>query len=634
MLSLQFIIKLSKNKNMSDSKEKLFSEFSPVSTQEWEDVINKDLKGADYNKKLVWKTMEGFDVKPYYRKEDLDALGYLTHELPGEYPYTRGNSAQNNEWNIVQEIEEADPSQANAIALDALLKGAETVSFNCANITTDADMNALLHDIDISICGVHFRNAKNYVLLAELFVRYVEAHKIDKAKIRGCFHFDPIAYLQLHGKPYQTVEEDMQQVTALHKIMQGFACFQYITVNGMVLNNAGATIVQELAYVLSSGNTYLTYMTEQGIAVDEILPCISFEMSVSSNYFMEIAKLRSARMLWAAVANAYKPSKAVEKMNIFSHSSTWNKSIFDPYVNMLRITTEGMSAALGGAGSIALTPFDSMYKPADEFSYRIARNTQILLKEESYFNRVVDPAAGSYYIESLTDSIAEHAWDLFNQVETAGGMIAYVNSGALKSAIEQSCQKRNADIATRKTVILGTNQYPNIKESMSDKVVKTGKDTSDLSLKPYRGAMPFEELRFATERWAKDHGRPKVFLFKIGNVAMRQARAGFITNFFGCAGYEIVEPAGYADIATGINDVKENQPHIVAICSSDEEYADYAAEITRQVKQILPQTQCIVAGNPVEQIEALKAAGVDDFVHVRVNLLETLRRYNQILGIN
>ncbi|MBO4582407.1 MAG: methylmalonyl-CoA mutase small subunit [Bacteroidales bacterium] len=618
---------------MSESMEKLFSEFSPVSTQEWEDIINKDLKGADYNKKLVWKTMEGFNVKPYYRKEDLDALGYLTQEKPGEYPYARGNSAQNNEWNIVQEIEEADPAQANAIALDALMKGADTVSFNCEQIASDADMNTLLQGIDISICGIHFRNAKNYLRLAQILVHYTDEHKIDKSLVRGCFHFDPIAYLQLHGKPYQSEQEDMRQVVDLHNMMHAFTRFQYITVNGMVLNNAGATIVQELAYVLSSGNTYLTYMTEHGISVDEILPCIGFEMSISSNYFMEIAKLRSARMLWATIANAYHPVKAMEKMNIFSHSSTWNKTIYDPYVNMLRITTEGMSAALGGAGSIALTPFDTMYKPADEFSYRISRNTQILLKEESYFNRVVDPAAGSYYIETLTDSIAENAWNLFNQVEAAGGMTAYVTSGELKAAVEQSCEKRNAEIATRRMVFLGTNQYPNIKESMLDQVSRKAAERTDLSLQPYRGAVPFEELRFATEGWAKEHGRPKVFLFKVGNVAMRQARAGFVTNFFGCAGYEIIEPAGYADIEAGIKDVQECCPQIVAICSSDEEYADYAAEITKRVKQILPQAQCIVAGNPVEQIDALKAAGVDDFIHVKVNLLETLRRYNHLLGI-
>ncbi len=637
MLSLQILIidtNIDKNIDMSDNKEKLFSEFSPISTQEWEDVINKDLKGADYNKKLVWKTMEGFSVKPYYRKEDIESLAYLSGSNPAEYPYTRGNSRKNNEWSIVQEIEETEPQKANAIALDALMKGANVVSFNCKDIATEADFNILLNNIDITVCGVRFRNAKNYVTLAQMLSGYVAANNIDKSKVCGCFHFDALAYMQKHGKFYASEQADMHQVVELHKLMKDFDAFQYITINGMVLNNAGATIVQELAYVLSSANTYIYIMTEQGIGIDEILPKIGFELSISSNYFMEIAKLRSARMLWATIAKAYNPVKAEVKMSILSHSSTWNKTMYDPYINMLRVTTEGMSAALGGADSIALTPFDMAYKPADEFSYRIARNTQVMLKEESYFNRVVDPAAGSYYIENLTDSIAEQAWNLFNEVEQAGGMIAYTMNGSLKSAVEASCDKRNSDIATRRMVILGTNQYPNIKETMLDKVEKSCKCTCDLSLKPYRGAIPFEELRLATEKWAQGNGRPKVFLFKVGNIAMRQARAGFITNFFGCAGYEIIETAGYARVADGIKDVQNAKPQIVAICSSDEEYADYAADITAQVKQILPGVQCIVAGNPVDQIDTLTKAGVDDFIHVKVNLLESLRKYNHILGID
>ena len=253
-------------------------------------------------------------------------------------------------------------------------------------------------------------------------------------------------------------------------------------------------------------------------------------LSISSNYFMEIAKLRAFRMLWATMLEQYKPQcDCAYKIRINSVASTWNKTIYDPYVNMLRTTTEGMSAALGGADSITLQPFDVTYKKDDDFSRRISRNVQIILKEESYFDKVVDPAAGSYYIENLTDSIAEYAWKLFQSVEAEGGIITMTEDGRIKAAIEESCNKRNMNIATRRYILLGTNQYPNINEQMADKVEKKVEETNP-GLRRYRGAMAFEELRLETERQSAKTGRPKVFLLKIGNLAMRQARAGFVTN--------------------------------------------------------------------------------------------------------
>ena len=615
---------------MSEKEEKLFSEFPAVTTEEWEAVINKDLKGADYDKKLIWKTGEGFTVKPYYRAEDLQNLDYLTRSVPSEAPFTRGGNAHSNQWDIVQEIKEKDAAKANAIALDALMKGANVIVFCSKNITTAEDLAVLLKNIDLSIATISFSCSDDYLHLAKLYMQYIESHHFDKVRIIGSFQWDPIVEFLKFKQGDQAM---LSQLLEMHRLMESVPHFKYLTVNAAFLNHCGATIVQELGYALAIANEYLAYATDNHLSIDDILPRIAFCMSIGSNYFMEIAKLRAARLLWSTIVKEYHP-KLMLKMNIFSKSSTWNKTIYDPYVNMLRTTTEGMSAALGGADQIALTPFDVTYKQADEFSSRIARNTQILLKEESYFDKVVDPAAGSYYIENLTDNIGEQAWNLFNEVESSGGITAYINSGKLKESIEASCQQRDMEIATRKKVFLGTNQYPNIKEEMLGQVEKTGCCCNGKShyLKPYRGAMPFEELRLATERWAKEHGRPKVFLFKMGNVAMRQARAGFVTNFFGCAGYEIVETSGYQSVEEGMKDVINAQPQLVVLCSSDEEYMNFAEQLVGEVKKNIPAATCIVAGNP-EQTEALKAAGVDDFVHVRVNLLETLRRYNQMLGI-
>ena len=621
---------------MSDKAEKLFSEFPSVNPSQWEETIKIDLKGADYDKKLKWKTDENFIINPYYHAQDLEDLSYLTESIGGEFPFVRGSQTTANDWKIVQNIPEKDPQKANAIALDSLQKGANIVAFDASKVLTINDMTALLNNIDLSATAIHFNNATSYVELAKLFIDFVQSKSFDSNTVRGSFSFDPISYLLLNNTFWKSQKDDFSQIVQLHEII-GKTCpnFQYITINGGLLHNCGASITQELGYALASANEYLAFATDNNITIDEILPKIGFELAISSNYFMEIAKLRAARLLWATIANQYNPTdKNHAKMHIYSKSSLWNKTIFDPYVNMLRVTTEGMSAAIGGADEIDLEAFDISYKESDEFSRRISRNTQVLLKEESYFGKIVDPGAGSYYIENLTNSIAEQAWTLFTETEKQGGMVAMTEQGKVKETIEKTCQKRDMDIATRKMVFLGTNQYPNINEMMLDKINKNIETKKQEGLQPYRGAIAFECLRLNTEKWTKaNNRRPTIFLLKIGNVAMRQARAGFITNFFGCAGYDIIDKQGFSNEQEGIDAAIASKADIVVICSSDEEYETIAPIIAKGLKSSSPNVRCIIAGNPVEIIETLKANGVDDFIHARLNLLETLERYNILLGI-
>ena len=612
------------------AEEKLFTEFPPISTEQWEATIEKDLKGADYQKKLVWRTDEGFQVPPYYRAENLKDLDYL-NTLPGEFPFLRGAKADNNQWDIVQTIDEPDPAKANAIALDALMRGATCICFDASKIEDAAALATLLEGIDITAAGVQFNHVKSYIDLMKLFVAYVEEKQYDKKLISGHINFDPLVYRLKHNKFYFSQQEDMQQTIEMLKLGEGMPKFKVINVNGVVLHNAGATIVQEMAYTLALANEYINFCVEQGIPSEKVASRMQFTLSVGSNYFMEIAKLRAIRLLWSTMVDQYKPAcDCAYKIRINTVASTWNKTLYDPYVNMLRSTTEGMSAVIGGADAISLQPFDVAYKPSDEFSRRIARNVQVILKEEAFLDYVVDPAAGSYYIENLTNSLAEHVWKLFQQVEANGGALKAMEDGSMKAAIEESCQKRDMDIATRRYVFLGTNQYPNINEKMADKIERLVVDNSE-GLKTYRGAAAFEEIRLETEKYAQRHARPSVYLLKLGNLAMRQARAGFITNFFGCAGYEIVEPAGFATVEEGVKAAAEAKPSLIVVCSSDEEYATLGVEAVKQSKAQLPNTPCLIAGNPTEAIEMLKEAGADDFIHVRTNLLQSLKSYNEKL---
>ncbi|MEG2071189.1 MAG: methylmalonyl-CoA mutase family protein [Bacteroidales bacterium] len=612
------------------SNEKLFNEFPPVSTEQWEELINKDLKGADYEKKLVWRTDEGFKVRPYYRAEDLDKVDYL-NSLPNEFPYTRGIKNHDNHWEIVQEITEENLVKANEIALESVERGATVVALNTKNVTDYSALATLLAGLDIETVGVQFCHAQNYVELMRFFVEYLHQNKINKENVQGSLDFDPIVYFLKRTKFYRSQEEDMNEMITLIDMASDMPHFKVLNINGLAMHNAGSTIVQEVGYALGIANEYFAYGIEKGMTIEKIACNTQVTLSVGSNYFMEIAKLRAVRLLWSTVVNQYKPAcDCAYKLHINTVASSWNKTLYDPYVNMLRSTTEGMAAAIGGADSISLKPFDLVFKEDDEFSRRISRNIQVILKEESYFDKVLDPAAGSYYIENLTDSIAEHAWKLFQHVEEKGGIIELIKLGEVKVEIEKSCQKRDMDIATRKYILLGTNQYPNTGEMMLDKVERRFTYDS-IGLRSYRGAAAFEDIRLETERYAKKQARPKIFLMKIGNLAMRQARAGFITNFFGCAGYEMIETAGYKTVEEGVKAAFDAKADLIVLCSSDEEYATLGVEAAKLIKMQNAHIPVVVAGNPVEAVEVLKNAGVDDFIHVKTNVLESLRSYNERL---
>ncbi|MFP4468404.1 MAG: methylmalonyl-CoA mutase family protein [Bacteroidales bacterium] len=614
-----------------DQKKKpgLFADFPPVSTKEWEDKIQVDLKGADYEKRLIWKSPGGLKIKPYYREEDLENLPH-TKVLPGESPYIRGKKIKYNDWIIRQDFETPDPSEANKLALQAIDKGVDAVGFNATEVTAEAEMKTLLNGIDPETIHIHLVHGKSYPELLDYLIA-VTGNK----KSKGSLNFDPLGYFVLYNKFYGSQEGNFQEArNVIEKAKSKLPGFFVLCVNGQHYHNAGASVVQELAFSLSQGNEYLARLTEMGLSVDDIAKHMQFSFGAGSNYFLEIAKLRVARMLWAQIVKQYKPAdEDSEKMQVHVYTSNWNKTLYDPYVNLLRTTTEAMSGSIGGADSMTVEPFDTTYKRPDEFSYRMARNQQIILKTEAYFNKVADPAAGSYYVENLCDSIAKAAWDLFLEIEEKGGFIQYASNGLIRSEVEEVCQKRDMDIAMRKQVFVGTNKYPNTGERKLDKVEPRAK-LSDLSgLRQYRGTQAFEALRMAVENHAnKGFETPRVFMFTYGDPAMRKARASFASNFFGVAGYKIIDNLGFPDIESGVKAAIESGAEIVVLCSSDPEYLEMAPAAS-QIKQQSPDTQVVVAGNPKEAMDELNQAGVDHYVHVRTNVLEALTRYNELLEI-
>ena len=619
---------------MADSKEKLFSDFPGVSTEAWMEKITADLKGADFEKKLVWKTNEGFKVKPFYRQEDLEGLK-TTEGLPGQFPYVRGTKKDDNTWYVRQEIKVECAKEANAKALDILNKGVDSLGFSLKKKDLCPEyIETLLEGICAECVELNFSTCQGAtVLLANLLVEYFTKKGYDLANLKGSVNYDPMGKMLSKGKDVSNYIATAKELVSVMAALPKYRC---ISVNAIELNNAGSYIAQELGYALAWGNEYLNALIEAGVSVDDAAKQIKFNFGISSNYFLEIAKFRAARMLWANIVKEYAPACDCScKMLAHAETSTFNLTLFDAHVNMLRTQTEAMSAALAGVNSITVSPFDKAYQTPDDFSERIARNQQLLLKEECHFDKVVDPSAGSYFIENLTVSIAQQAWNLFLQVEEEGGMMEAIKAGKVQEAVNASNKARHEAVAKRREILLGTNQYPNFTEMANGKAPlgcqcccggdhECEKPIATLSKD--RAANEFEALRLQTENSGR---RPKAFMLTIGNLAMRQARAQFSCNFLACAGYEVIDNLGFATVEEGVEAAMKANADIVVLCSSDDEYAEHAVPAFQALNG---RAMFIVAGAPA-CMEDLKAAGIENFIHVRCNVLETLKEYNAKLGI-
>ena len=603
---------------MSNTKEKLFSEFQAPTKQEWLDKIGVDLKGADFQKRLVWKTPEGFSVQPFYQRDDVEKLS-TPYSMPGEFPFVRGNKKNDNTWYIRQEIEAGDAKAANAKALDILNKGIDSLSFTIPGDCVSAEfVETLLKDIYCDCVELNFNTCKRHsVELAEILVAYFEKKGYDKEKIVGSIDWDPMDKI-LQGKPVDHIMEVMNTYAVpLVNTLKDYPNFRCITVNAVNLSNKGAYCMQELGYALAWGNEYMQQLTDAGVDATLAAKKIKFNMGISENYFMEIAKFRAGRMLWAEIVKQYEPKcDCACQMIVNAITTEYNMTIFDAHVNLLRSQTETMSAALAGVHSIVVTPFDAAYEKPDDFSERIARNQQLLLKEECHFNIVVDPSAGSYYIETLTESLAKEAWKEFLAVEEKGGFLEAIKSGAVQEDIDATNAKRHTLAAQRREFILGTNQFPNFNEKSEGK----------RPLNNTRLAADFENLRLATEGAAK---QPVAFMLTIGSLVWRQARAQFSCNFLASAGYKVIDNLGFPTVEEGVEAAMKANADIVVLCSSDEEYAEYAIPAFKALNN---RAMFVVAGAP-ECMEDLKKEGIENFIHVKVNQLETLKEFNAKLGI-
>src|ERR1700722_1808443 len=574
----------------------LLQEFPPVSTESWEEVIRKDLKGADYAKELLWQTDEGLAVKPYYRAEDIAGLEYLD-TAPGDFPYMRGTRSTGN-WRIREEIAEADPAKANEAAHHAVASGAGEIAFLNVGILHAFDLEKVL--ANLNDVPVHFQNG------SESLIRLLLEGKTPQAISTG---WDPFVNLDFAA-------------TVVNTAPSGLTPF---TIHAGEFEESGATAVQEVGFALAAGIDFLAEMQSRKVDINRAANSLTFSFAIGSNYFFQIAKLRALRTLWARAVESFGDTHAAAKARIHARTSRWNETIYDPHVNILRATTEAMSAAIGGADSISVAPFDECYRVPDEASRRLARNTQILLKQEAQLSRVADPGGGSYALEVITDFIAREGWKTMQEIEAAGGFRKAKKDGQISQALRRSLAVRDKAVACRRRIFTGTNQYANLSEKALDRIDLSRTDGQ------HRGAQPYEQLRLRTERHAVRTGKtPRILLAEIGDTKMRAARSNFAANFFGCGGFDIVTRR--FESADEIAASAQEDADSIVLCSSDSEYLALAASLIAKLKSQGIKTPVIVAGCP-DSAEQLKAAGIADFIHIRSNPLELLTKWQQRLGI-
>ncbi len=425
------------------SKPKLFNEFQEISSKAWKQQIQFDLKGADYNENLIWESPEGIKVKPFYHSDENGDRIYFSQPL--------GTS-----WKITQHIYAKNATMANAKALEALRKGAESLLFTVAS--EEIKIERLLKDIPLEATVIHFE-------FQFLSVQYIQGlfNFIGNKTHRIHLNIDLIGHLAKSGNWFHNLKKDHEILDEVFSLNHANNFNNILAVDASLYQNAGANMVQQLAYALSHANEYLNHFTKD--AASNTIQGITFKMAVCTNYFFEIAKLRAMRLLWKTLANEYNLDL---ECHILALPTKRNKTLYDYNVNMLRTTTECMSAILGGADTLCNLPYDALYHKSNEFGERIARNQLLILKHESYFDKVSNPADGAYYIESLTTQLAGKALDLFKSLEAGGGFLKQLKEHTIQKKIKESAKKEQELFNTHKEVLVGTNKYINKEDKMKD----------------------------------------------------------------------------------------------------------------------------------------------------------------------
>jgi methylmalonyl-CoA mutase len=609
----------------------LAADFPPAKREDWRKLVDAVLKGAPFER-LIGKTYDGLAIEPLAaRHRDARPVAGRAGAAP---------------WDIVARIDHPDPARANEIALRELNNGANGLNLVLAGSLGDhgfglpATEQALTRVLD----GVHPEAGIVIDIDLPAFAREVPQivakvvkQKADPAATKVRFGYDPLTAIAMSGRLPLPWRETAPLMAALIRSLADMGCKGPFAVgDGRVVHNAGGSEAQELAFALSSTVAYLRALEASGMALEAARDAVYFRMAADADQFLTIAKLRALRKLWARVETA---CGLAPKPVLLAAETSWRMMAQrDPQVNILRAAIAVFAAALGGADAIAVLPFTAACGLPDRFARRIARNTQLVLLEESHLDKVADPAAGSGAVENLTVELCQAAWSLFREIESAGGPAAALESGLIQDKIAAVRAKRATAAARRQDALTGVSIFPNLQEAEAkvDAPLPSAKSAPPASrvapLVPIRLAEPFEALRDASDRiLAKTGARPKIFLATLGTPVEFTPRASFAKNFFEAGGLEAASGSGGKSLALA-EAYKAAGTTLACLCSTDKVYEKEAATAAAALKAAGAK-HIYLAGRPGERETALRAAGVQAFIYEGCDALATLKAAYDILGI-
>lgn len=589
---------------MNESRKSLFSEFNPVTKAEWMEKVGIDLKGADFDKKLVWKNLSKINIQPFYIAEDEQDVIVNTGE---------------NSQSLInyREISVKSGKLGNTLALNAVKEGINGLLFK---IESNIPIAELLDGIDLNHTAIAFNLSTEALDTVPEFLQYVKERKIASQNLKGFIDLRIISDYLTQGDIHSNI---FDTVAALIRQTEDYPNFKSLTISGSEYLDSGANQVQEVAYTLSSMIFLIEKLKERDNTVQQIFDNLNFKLAIGSEYFIEIGKFRALNSLLSEIAAKYGISE--HSHTIFAKTSIWSKSVTDPQTNLLRATTEAMSAILGNVDSVLIDAYDKEFNEASDFSSRIAGNISTILKEESYLGKVANPVDGSYYIEEVSAKIARQALVLFKTIENNGGFYKSFESELIQQQIAEIRQEKIKLISQRRLPMVGVNKYPNLMETVSSLNLSAGEAYNTKVLTPRRASLEIEAIRKTTEELVeKTAKRPVVELTSFGNLTMRKARAAFAYDFIGVSGFEVWQEQSYSSVQEAAAQSAKSNSNVVIICSSDQDYESGAIDFVNSFRTLNREKVLLLAGNPTHIIDELTKAGLDGCVHMKSDVINTI----------
>jgi methylmalonyl-CoA mutase len=633
--------------SQGDSATPLAADFEAATRAEWLALVDKAIKGADFEKKLVTRTADGIRIEPIYTRET--SVAALQTAVPGHAPLTRGASAevQGLGWEIRQRVNAGNPDQANREILSELEGGSNGIVLEIeapgqtgCRIQSAADMTAALAGMRLDLAPLELRAGLGAADAASHLVAALSGLGIPPQSAQVFLGLDPIGSLARWGTLPSPIQQVLIETMALAREARDAApAMRTVKVDATLYHEAGATEAFELAALGATLIAYLRMFEAAGIAPDEALGQIAFTVSSDTDLFATVAKLRAARRIIWRIADASGAGDAAAGLHLSANSSFRMMARRDPWTNMLRSTLSCAGAILGGANAITVLPFTAALGEADDFARRTARNIQIVLQEESWLGRVLDPMGGSWYIEALTDELAKTAWGLLQEIEGKGGIIAALDQGFVQDKIATDAAARAKAIATGRQELTGVSAFPllgddGVKVRPPRKAPAVRGKEMVRPLAPHRLAEPFEALRDAADAHAQKTGQElKVFLASLGPVIEHTARSTWIKNYLAAGGIAALTSDGYASAEEAAQAFKASGATAACICSSDALYAEHAEATAKALKQAGARL-VLMAGRPGDREAALKSAGVDQFLFAGADAVATLKGLQEKLGIS